>query len=101
VKGGVRLEVDLPESAQLLGGFFRSEKKDAAAILRNAVEASGNPAFTVWSHALPAGRNSLDFGRGAYLILGFIKKDAQPEPRMVFFSDSAAQKRPDLDWLFE
>jgi hypothetical protein len=110
VKDGVRLEVDLPEPAQLLAGFFRSEKKDAAAappkdewepILRNAVEASGNPAFTVWSHALSAGRNSLDFGRGAYLILGFIKKDAQPEPRMVFFSDSAEEKRPDLDWLFE
>jgi hypothetical protein len=69
--------------------------------LRNAVESSGNPAFTVWSHALPAGKNSLDVGRGAYVILGFIKKDAQPEPRMVFFSDSAAQKRPDLDWLVE
>jgi hypothetical protein len=110
VKDGVHLEVDLPEPAQLLAGFFRSEKTDAAAappkdewepILRNAVEAFGNPAFTVWSHALAAGKNSLDFGRGAYMILGFIKRDAQPEPRMVFFSDSGAQKRPDLDWLFE
>jgi hypothetical protein len=110
VKDGLRLEFELPEPAQLLAGFFRSEKKGAAAtppkdewepILRNAVEAAGNPAFTVWSHALPAGRNALDFGQGGYIVLGFIKKDAQPEPRMVFFSDASAQKRPDLDWLFE
>lgn len=57
--------------------------------------------FTVWSHALPEGENDLDFGKGAYVVLGFIKKDAQPEPRMVFFAKSSAAERPDLDWLFE
>jgi hypothetical protein len=108
-RNGVRLEFELPEPAQVLVGFFRSEKKDAAAaapqdewepILRNGIAVEGHPGFTVWAHALPKGRNELDFGRGAYVVLGFISKDAQPEPRMVFFAQSAAT-RPDLDWLFE
>jgi hypothetical protein len=109
-KTGVHLEFELPEPAQVLVGFFRSEKKGAAAappkdewepILRNGIAVDGMPGFTVWSHAVPAGRSDLDFGRGAYVVLGFIKRDAQPEPRMVFFSEAAARQRPDLDWLFE
>ena len=94
----------------MLVGFFRSERKGAAAappkdewepILRNAVTLNGHPSLTVWSHALPQGRSDLDFGRGAYVVLGFIRKQAQPEPRMVFFSQAEARQRPDLDWLFE
>jgi hypothetical protein len=109
-KTGVHLEFELPEPAQVLVGFFRSEKKGAAAatpkdewepILRNGIAGAALPGFTVWSHALPAGKSDLDFGRGAYVVLGFIRRDAQPEPRMVFFSESDAKKRPDLDWLFE
>jgi hypothetical protein len=51
-------------------------------ILRNAVEAAGNPAFAVWSQALPTGKDALEYGQGAYRVLGFIKKDAQHGPRM-------------------
>ncbi|HWB84844.1 MAG TPA: hypothetical protein VG675_11935 [Bryobacteraceae bacterium] len=107
---GVRLEFESPQASQVLVGFFRSQKRGAAAkpptdewepILHNAVVATGLPAFTVYSHALAAGRNELDLGRGAYIVLGLIRKDAQPKPRMVFFADSAAGARPDLDWLFE
>ena len=106
-RSGVRLAFTLPDTAQVLVGFFRSEKKGGAAappadewepILRNGIVVEGHPGFTVWAHALPAGRNELDLGRGAYVVLGFIPKDAQPEPRMVFFGSSI---RPDLDWLFE
>ena len=109
-RDGVRIQFELPEAAQVLVGFFRSEKKGAAAapphdewepILRNAIAVSGHPGFTVWSHALPKGQSELNFGHGAYVVLGFIKREAQPEPRMVFFSQADAQKRPDLDWLFE
>ncbi len=109
-KDGVRVQFELPEAAQVLVGFFRSEKKGAAAappkdeweaVLRNGIAVNGQPGFVVWSHALPKGRNELDFGRGAYVVLGFIKREAQPEPRMVFFSQADARRRPDLDWLFE
>jgi hypothetical protein len=60
-----------------------------------------HPGITVWSHALPKGRSELDFGRGAHVVLGFVRRDAQLRPRMVFFPPTAAQQRPDLDWLFE
>jgi hypothetical protein len=109
IKGGVHLEFELPEPAQILVGFFRTPRRGAAAnpprdewspVLRNALSAGAHPAFTVWSHALPGGRNDLDLGPGAYVVLGFVKKDAPLEPRMVFLA-GAAQSRPDLDWLFE
>ena len=109
-KDGVKLKFELAEPAHILVGVFRSSKKGAAAalpkdewgpVLRNAVVADGHPGITVWSHALSTGRNDLDLGRGAYIVLGFIKRDAQLEPRMVFFKKSGSQRRPDLDWLFE
>jgi hypothetical protein len=108
-RSGVRLEFESPEAAQVLVGFFRSEKRNAAAappkeeweaILHNGVIAEGQTAFTVYSHMLSAGRNELDFGRGAFVVLGFTKKDAQPEARVVFLTQSPGG-RANLDWLFE
>lgn len=105
VKSGAILEFELPEPAHVLVGFFKSERRNAAAsppkdewepLLRNAVEMDGHPSLTVYARALPPGRNSLDFGPGAYVVLGFVKNSVQLAPRMVFFGP-----RPDLDWLFE
>ena len=107
---GTKVQFELPEPAQILVGFFRSSKKGVAAqpppnewepIFRSALLAGDHPGLTVYSAQMPAGNNELDFGGGAYVVLGFIKKDAQPVPRMVFFSQSAANVRADLDWLFE
>jgi hypothetical protein len=50
---------------------------------------------------MPAGKSELDFGVGAFAVLGFISRDAQVVPRMVFFSQTGANVRADLDWLFE
>lgn len=109
-KEGVRLQFDLPEPAQILVGFYRSSKKDRSAappvdewnpVLHNAVTSAKTPAFTVYAYALPVGENDLDFGRGAYVVFGFIKKDVQLQPRMVFFSGPDRTRHPDLDWLFE
>jgi hypothetical protein len=99
----------LNEPAQVLVGFFRSQRSRAAAapprdewgpVLFNGVSAAGHAPFTVYSHALPAGRSDLDFGPGAYVVFGFIPRSAQPEPRVVF-PGGGAQARADLDWLFE
>ncbi len=106
---GVKLEFELPEPAQILVGFFRTSSRNAAAnppkdewepVLFNGVTATGHPAFTVYSHALPAGKSDLDFGRGAYVVLGFVKRTETLVPRMVFTA-GAPGDRPDLDWLFE
>jgi hypothetical protein len=104
------LTFDLAAPALVLVGFFRSEKKGAAAappanewepVLRNGIVVEGHPGFTVWSHALAKGRNELDFGRGAYVVLGLIRPEVRLEPRMVFYSQAEMKQRPDLDWLFE
>jgi hypothetical protein len=109
-RAGVPLELELSEPAQVLVGFFHSEKRDAAAappkdewepILRNGIVAEKYPGFTVWSHALPQGKSQLDFGRGAYVVLGFVKSGTPLPPRMVFYSQAGAPARPNLDWLFE
>jgi hypothetical protein len=107
---GTKVQFELPEPAQILVGLFRSSKKGVAAqpppnewepILRSALVAGGHPSLIVYSAQMPAGKNELDFGGGAFVVLGFIKRDAQPVPRMVFFSQSATGVRADLDWLFE
>ena len=109
-KSGAHLEFSLAEPAEVLVGFFHSEKRGAAAIppanewepiLWNGIEAGKYTGFTVWSHALPVGKSQLDLGRGAYIVLGFIKRDTPLESRMVFFSEGGTTRRPDLDWLFE
>jgi hypothetical protein len=84
----------------VLGAAAAPPRDEWSPVLRNALAAGDHPGFTVWSHALPGGRNDLDLGQGAYVVLGFVKTDARLEPRMVFFGP-AAQSRPDLDWLFE
>jgi hypothetical protein len=52
----------------------------------------------VWTKALPAGRNDLDLGKGAYVVVGFIPEDAKVTPHLNF---AAAGGPPNLDWLFE
>lgn len=110
VDQGVRLEFETAEPVQVLVGLFRGRtgrRRDAAQapadewepVLRDAVVVPGRPWLTVWTHKLPAGRNELDLGKGAYVILGFVKRDAELEPRLVFRSGD--QGRADLDWLFE
>jgi hypothetical protein len=107
---GIPLSFELSEPAQILVGFFRGSMKSVAAypppnewepILRSAVLAGSHPVLTVYSAQLPAGRNELNFGGGAFTVLGFIKRDAQPMPRMVFYSEAGTSTRADLDWLFE
>jgi hypothetical protein len=70
-------------------------------VLFNGVQAEDHPSFTVYAHAVPAGRSDLDFGRGAYVVLGCVKRTETLVPRMVFSEVQQKQGRPDLDWLFE
>jgi hypothetical protein len=106
---GARIEFEVSEPAQVLVGFFKSSSRNAAAappidewqpVLWNGIAVKDHPGITVWSHALPAGKGELALGLGAYVVLGFAKRDVQLEPRMVFFANSG-QVRTDLDWLFE
>ena len=107
---GGRLEFTLPEPAQILVGFFPNSRRTPAAsppkdewnpVLFNAKIAQPDlrdfSSMIVYAHELPAGRNDLDFGKGAYVVLGFVKQNTRLEPRMI----ASPGGRASLDWLFE
>jgi len=105
-QSGGRVEFTLSEPAQVLVAFFHSPRRNAAAappkdewnpVLFNGIAAADHPSFTVYAHELPTGRNELDFGPGAYVIVGFVKQNARLEPRVVLTPGA----KPDLDSLFQ
>lgn len=107
--GSQSLAVTLSQPAQVLVGFFFSASDhhppanpaNGAWKLQsiNAVTARGNSALAVFSRQLPSGKNTLNLGRGAYVLLGFVSPDASLTSRINFF-DSPKSGRPNLDWLF-
>lgn len=102
------LEFTLDKPAQILVGFFKSESRKALnvspateqwnIVLPNAIMLAKGLPVTVWAKPLPAGRNDLDLGKGAYVVVGFIPEDIHVTPHM---SSSANGGPPNLDWLFE
>lgn len=106
------LHFTLSQPAQILVGFFKSNSRktlnvSAAAeqwniLLPNAIIPSGKTLpITVWSKPLAAGRNDLDLGEGAYIVLGFIPEDTHVTPHISFSTTGADGNPPNLDWLFE
>lgn len=65
----------------------------------NAVTAKGNPSFAVFSQELSAGKHTLNPGRGAYVILGFVSPHAQLQS-LIHFYPGPRDGRANLDWLF-
>ena len=102
------LEFTLSKPAQILVGFFKSTSSKVMNVspateqwnilLPDAITTAKGLPVTVWAKALPAGRNDLDLGKGAYVVVGFIPEDAKVTPHVNF---SAAGGPPNLDWLFE
>jgi hypothetical protein len=110
VANGVKLSFETAEPVQVLVGFFRNRnprRRDSAVpptdewepVLRDGVIAGDHPRLTVWTHKLPAGANQLDFGKGAFVVFGFVRQDTDLRARVVF--PSTARGAADLDWLFE
>jgi hypothetical protein len=107
------LHFTLDKPAQILVGFFKSSSHKALNVspateqwnilLPNAVMPSGKNVFpvTVWTKTLPAGKNDLDLGKGAYVVLGFISEDAHVTPHVSFATSSEEGQPPNLDWMFE
>ncbi len=101
------LHFTLDKPAQILVGFFKSKGLNVSAateqwniLLPNAIVPSGKGLpITVWDKPLPAGRNDLDLGKGAYIVLGFIPEDTHVTPHISFAGD--ASQPPNLDWMFE
>jgi hypothetical protein len=105
-QAGGRVEFTLAQPAQVLVAFFHSPRRNVAAappkdewnpVLFNGITAADHPAFTVYAHELPTGRNELDFGSGGYVVLGFVRQNARLDPRVIV----APGAPPDLDSLFQ
>ena len=102
------LEFTLSKPAQILVGFFKSSSNKALNVspateqwnilLPDAITTAKGLPVTVWTKPLPAGRNDLDLGKGAYVVVGFIPEDAHVTPHVNF---STTNGPPNLDWLFE
>ncbi|GGA54215.1 hypothetical protein GCM10011507_01810 [Edaphobacter acidisoli] len=101
----IPLHFTLAAPAQILVGFFKSSSHKALdvspateqwnLVMPDAVIPSGGKALpiSVWAKPLPAGRNDLDLGKGAYIVLGFVPADTH-----IPFT---ATNSNNLDWLFE
>ncbi|MGC1186174.1 MAG: hypothetical protein WA871_02170 [Candidatus Acidiferrales bacterium] len=109
-KDSVTLQVDLDQPAQILVGFFKlaseshppaNPQPDAWQLqMLSGVTASKLPDLTIWSRPLPAGSDTIDIGRGPYVVLGFIPAN-EPVGPAVYFPASEPAQPPNLDWLFE
>lgn len=106
------LHFTLSQPAQILVGFFKSSSHKALNVspateqwnilLPNAVTPTGKTLpITVWTKPLAAGRNDLDLGKGAYIVLGFIPESTHVVPHLNFTTTSSDGHPPNLDWLFE
>src|SRR6185312_15323906 len=103
------LHFTLSAPAQILVGFFKSSSHKALnvspateqwnLVMPNAVIPSGGRTLpiSVWAKPIPSGRNDLDLGKGAYIVLGFVPEDAH----IPFTAASTPGQPPNLDWLFE
>ena len=106
------LHFTLSQPAQILVGFFKSNSRKAHNVspateqwnilLPNAIIPTGkNIPITVWSKPLAAGRNDLDLGEGAYIVLGFIPESTHVTPHIASTTAGTDGQSPNLDWLFE
>lgn len=106
------LHFTLSAPAQILVGFFKSSSHKALnvsaateqwnLVMPNAVVPAGRKALpiSVWAKPLPAGRNDLDLGKGAYIVLGFIP-ESEHVPFTALSAQTVAGQPTNLDWLFE
>lgn len=103
---GATVEFEIAEPARILVGFpsgagrWATPPKDEwDLVLESGVLAPRLPLVRVFSHLLPAGRNQVDFGKGGFVILGFVKPGSGVEAGLQ--SRRSSRSRGDLDWLFE
>ncbi|MCZ8519542.1 MULTISPECIES: hypothetical protein [Paenibacillus] len=113
---GVALELELPQPAKVLIGYFNSKEEQwlqvpsleenthaddqggYAPILRKGLRLYAYPSVNVHAFRFGAGRHTVDLGRGAFLVLGVIADDQVLRPRDVEHKNNGVDT---LDWLYE
>ncbi|WP_248927560.1 hypothetical protein [Paenibacillus hamazuiensis] len=113
---GIAVDIELLQPSKVLIGYFNSKddqwlqapslEENTHAddmggyepILRKGLRLYAYPSVNVHALQFGAGRHTLDFGKGAYLILGVIPADQETRPRNVEHKNDGIDT---LDWLYE
>ncbi|WP_199614065.1 hypothetical protein [Paenibacillus alkalitolerans] len=113
---GCTVDIELPQPSKVMIGYFNSKDEQwlqppsleenthaddrggYMPILRKGLRLFAYPSVNVHAYRYEAGRHTLDFGKGAYLILGVIRDDEQMRPRDVEHRNDGIDT---LDWLYE
>ena len=85
--------------ASLKDSVLDPETEQWNLVMLNAVTAGKLAPMAVWAKPLPAGESELDMGRGAYVVLGFVREDLHMAPHVNEAQNGSGPKN--LDWLFE
>ncbi|NOU96849.1 hypothetical protein GC093_27035 [Paenibacillus sp. LMG 31456] len=113
---GIAIDIELEQPSQVLIGYFNNKDQQwlqapsleenthaddmggYAPILRKGLRLYAYPSVNVHAFNYEAGRHTLDFGRGAYLILGIVPADQVMRQRDVEHKNDGIDT---LDWLYE
>ncbi|XEC96103.1 hypothetical protein AB6A23_05960 [Paenibacillus tarimensis] len=113
---GITVDIHLPKRSKVLIGYFNSkdlqwlqapsleenthadDQGGYAPVLVKGLRLYAYPSVNVHAFEYEAGRHSLDFGKGAYLILGVISAGQELRTRNVEHKNDGIET---LDWLYE
>lgn len=113
---GTALSFDSQKPVSVLVGYLNSERKeyanaptletDASANeygqgdvkIANALDIPGRGSVNIHTYTFPAGKNTLNLGKGALMIFGFIDASQKITPHNAGFGGEDASSK--IDWLF-
>lgn len=113
---GTSLSFESQKPVSVLVGYLNSERKeyanaptletDASANeygqgdvkIANALDIPGRGSVNIHTYTFPAGKNTLNLGKGALMIFGFIDASQKITPHNAGFGGEDASSK--IDWLF-
>lgn len=113
---GTTLSFESQKPVSILVGYLNTERKEYAKAptletdasanqygqgdvkIANALDIPGRGSVNIHSYTFPAGKNTLNLGKGALIILGFIDANQKIIPHNAGFGGEDASSK--IDWLF-
>ncbi|BFT72120.1 hypothetical protein [Paenibacillus sp. P36] len=114
-KEGVNLDIELSEKSMILVGYFNSpdsqwlkapnleenthadDRGGLVPVLTNGMKVYFYPSLNIHAYSYEAGRHTLVFGKGAYLLVGIISGEQRLMTRDVSHEGVSADT---MDWLY-
>ena len=113
---GTTLSFESQKPVSVLVGYLNSERKEYANAptletdaganeygqgdvkIANALDIPGRGSINIHTYTFPAGKNTLNLGKGALMIFGFIDASQKITPHNAGFGGEDASSK--IDWLF-